>query len=120
MLIKKRKSVVMFGFLLSLFIFGAISASIVSNAAQNDIEETYSELNEDLIDHPPIIIAKDADFSLYSFPGSGTPADPYLIENYNITGHPIGISIEGNGSVPLTINFIIRNCFIQAVIHVSK
>jgi len=32
--------------------------------------------------HLQIFITKDADFDKYNFPGSGTPTDPFLIENF--------------------------------------
>ena len=35
--------------------------------------------------HDPIMISSDADWSNYTFPGSGTPSDPYIISSLNIT-----------------------------------
>ncbi len=63
-----------------------------------------------LVEHDPIIIWEDIDFTLYDFPGKGTSKKPYLIENYNITTNAkIGIYIWNT-----TKYFVIRNCLVEA------
>jgi parallel beta-helix repeat protein len=63
--------------------------------------------------HAPIVITSDADFSSQatgeSWTGSGTPMDPYIIEEYAIdaTGTCIEIS-------DVTVPFIIRNCDLES------
>ncbi|MHA1686441.1 MAG: NosD domain-containing protein [Candidatus Heimdallarchaeaceae archaeon] len=57
----------------------------------------------------PIIILSDEDWENYSFPGSGTADNPYLVEGYNITtNNPYGIMIKNT-----TRCFTIRHCFIN-------
>ncbi|MCG3222133.1 MAG: right-handed parallel beta-helix repeat-containing protein, partial [Candidatus Heimdallarchaeota archaeon] len=63
-----------------------------------------------LIEHEPIIIWGDEDFSLFDFPGDGSIENPYLIQNYNITT---------NGKYSIFIrntqkHFVIRNCYLNA------
>ncbi len=66
-------------------------------------------LSLDYISHLSIDIDEDSDFVSYAFPGTGTLVDPYIIENYNITGsEEFGIRIFN-----ITQYFIIRNCFIK-------
>jgi len=78
---------------------------------------TSTDLNEghsvkdyglsDLTPHEPIIISSNEVFENYSFPGEGTPDNPYLIEN---------LLIESTNQTPCiymfntTVSFIIRNC----------
>ena len=58
--------------------------------------------------HGPIIILKDKDFRYYGFPGKGTPNNPYLIQNLNITtNHTECIYISGT-----TKHFVIENCIL--------
>jgi parallel beta-helix repeat protein len=60
----------------------------------------------------PIAIFNDSAFGPtgYDFPGAGTPSDPYLIENYNITDSTIDlIWIENT-----TKSFRISNCFLDS------
>jgi parallel beta-helix repeat protein len=64
-----------------------------------------------LVEHDPIIIWGDTDFTLYNFPGKGTSKNPYLIENYNITTNAkIGIYIWNT-----TKHFVVRNCLVDAI-----
>jgi len=57
----------------------------------------------------PIIITSDSDFALYNFPGTGTVDDPYIIENFNITGAgDCGIYISA-----VSAYFVIRNCIVD-------
>ncbi|MFW9953829.1 MAG: right-handed parallel beta-helix repeat-containing protein [Candidatus Thorarchaeota archaeon] len=60
------------------------------------------------LEHLPIYIVDDNDFSLLGFVGSGTEADPYIIERFNISNAPNGISISGT-----SVYFVIRDCIIS-------
>ena len=76
----------------------------------NPINEPLSQfLNEsELIEHDGIYINENAGF--FEFPGTGTEADPYRIENWKLTIYiydPPGIWIDNT-----TVHFIIRNCLI--------
>ena len=64
-----------------------------------------------LVPHGPIYIDYDDNFTTpYNFPGSGTPGDPYRIENYNITvSSDYPILFSGNN----TKHFVIQNCFLK-------
>jgi len=55
-----------------------------------------------------IIINSDNDFLKYNFPGSGAKTDPYVIENYTITGPNGVISVSNTHKY-----FVIRNCLIS-------
>jgi len=62
-----------------------------------------------LTSHAPIRINSNADFTSANgvSSGSGTQADPYIIENYEINGTNYGYCIYiGN----TTVHFIVRNC----------
>lgn len=65
---------------------------------------------EDLTEHVPIEIDGTADFVSQGWPGSGTPGDPYLIAELNITqdlGVPMISIVNTNAS------FIIQDCYIE-------
>jgi parallel beta-helix repeat protein len=91
-----------------------ISNSHVTFSQQND---SITQITiEDLIEIPEIMISHDDNFTDYTTSGVGTPEDPYVIENYNITsGGPWGILINGTESGQISVNFIIRNCWITAI-----
>ncbi len=57
--------------------------------------------------HGPITITSDADFASQGWPGSGTEADPYVIEGLNITTSGGCISVSNT-----TAHFVIRNCLL--------
>jgi len=56
-----------------------------------------------------IHIDEDKDFKRSNFPGSGTVADPYLIENYHFSDEYYAILINGT-----TKCFIIQNCILSS------
>ncbi|MHA2296667.1 MAG: NosD domain-containing protein [Candidatus Hodarchaeales archaeon] len=59
----------------------------------------------------PIYIDDNSDFTGYGFPGSGTEGDPYLIEDYSITGSTANlIHIQDTN-----VHFIIRNCSLDSI-----
>lgn|GEM_PF-7093221 len=58
--------------------------------------------------HDPIELIGDTDPDWASFPGSGTPSDPYIIEGYSISTQTAdGIYIRDT-----TVYFVIRDCYI--------
>jgi len=66
--------------------------------------------SENYVTHGPIYIEYDSNFTDYSFPGTGTPGDPYRIENYNITvSSEYPILLGGD----TTKHFVIQNCFLK-------
>ncbi len=67
---------------------------------------SYSSLTP----HDPISITSDNNFTDYSFPGTGTEEDPYVIEGYNITT----TSNRGIYITDTTKNFTVRNCYVKA------
>lgn len=81
-----------------------ISISAPSNTVADNLVEVSSQVTSQ-ISYRPIYINSDADFEQGGFPGSGTQADPYIIENREIrTGSPcIVIAFT-------TAHFTIRNC----------
>ncbi len=60
------------------------------------------------VSHAPINITCDQDLIDQGWPGSGTPADPYVIEGLNITDDNSGIWVKN-----ITKRLIIRNCLIR-------
>ncbi|NPD88978.1 MAG: hypothetical protein HGN29_09640 [Asgard group archaeon] len=63
--------------------------------------------------HEPIDITYDAGFSFYGFPGSGTEADPYIIEGYNITTTTTELPRLAISITDTTKHFVIRNCYVN-------
>ena len=116
MKIRKIKTMGFLGIVLLIILsYFPNSSSIVAFEVSKTITESY--IIKDLITTSEIIITNDTDFDTHplNFPGTGTAGDPYLIENYKITGVPIGIHIEPGGGVgPFNVSFIIRNCWIEA------
>ncbi|MCK4567860.1 MAG: right-handed parallel beta-helix repeat-containing protein, partial [Candidatus Thorarchaeota archaeon] len=64
----------------------------------------------DYTPHGSIIISSNAGFSSQGWPGSGTPADPFIIEWLNLTHYDTCISIRNTD-----VYFEIRNCLISYV-----
>jgi len=59
-----------------------------------------------LTPHDPIEITNDNNFTDFGFPGTGTPEEPYRIDNYQITDYVTnGIYVNGT-----TKHFVIINC----------
>ena len=98
--------------------FSLISSELSVTAVQDKIIVGSPIYNPDLEEHIEIVIFEDTDFNeTWGFPGAGTPEDPFVIENFNITtGAPFGILIDGSGSgTGFNVSFIIRNCLIIAM-----
>ncbi|MHA1352254.1 MAG: NosD domain-containing protein [Candidatus Heimdallarchaeaceae archaeon] len=82
---------------------------------QKTIFERNNAKETRYIVHSPIEINSEEDFAKFGFPGSGTEADPYIIENYAIS---TGDTEYLENSCGIVIRYvssfvIIRNCFIQ-------
>lgn len=77
-----------------------ISVNVKSDYIKSEIQYTQ---------HTPIIINNQSDFINYSFNGTGTPTNPFIIENLEIDGMGLDYCIYiGNTSS----TFIIYNCFL--------
>ncbi len=100
--LKKFTVISLSSMLLFSFIFTVESAN--SNFLYGDMEISESGVF--------INIASDQDFINYSFSGSGTALDPYLIENYVIDSFDYGVGIHVEDT---TKHFVIRNCSIKAL-----
>ncbi len=108
--IKIKKN--MYGILVCSVVFFSVIYAPYTTPALNTISlKQISPLN--LTTHEVICITCDQNFTDYSFPGAGTPGDPYRIENLKIDA-TAGIGIRINGT---TVNFVIRNCYIEALSH---
>lgn len=99
-MLKKRKikSIIML-FFLSLFLL---------SLALNNNTSAYDESL--LVPSEKIVIHSDDDFEALGFSGSGTEADPYLIENLEIIPGTYYNNIE---IMNTTKHFIIRNCHLK-------
>jgi len=108
-------------FLIGLIIFVIVNQSIYflnpitgNNSVQGFTKIEENQLQINYVDHDPIIIISDDNFTDYGFSGNGTSGNPYLIENLEISSldHYFidnGISIEDT-----TKHFVIQNCLISA------
>ena len=108
--IKLKKNV--FGMLVcSVIFFSVVYASYTTTALNTISLKQISPLT--LSTHEAICITCDQNFTDYGFTGAGTPGDPYIIENLKIDA-TVGKGISVNGT---TVNFVIRNCYIEAQSH---
>jgi len=60
--------------------------------------------------HAPIFIDDNSDFTTLGFPGNGTPINPFLIDNYNITGSSTETLIEIRNT---NLYFKITDCYLD-------
>ncbi len=99
----KKRKVLLVAILIIALIESSMFLGVVNTGSESAMDNTTSFSTRDT--HTPIRINSDADFA--GFPGSGTAADPYVIENYTIDAHDAGPGIYiGNTSS----YFVIRNC----------
>ncbi len=100
---------------LSLLIISMFLISIMFSQTRSEIDNVDNQdLETNYTISSPILIEKDLDFGPdgYNFPGSGFAADPYLIQNLNITAPgTYGIKIS---DVSAAVHFEIRDCYILA------
>ena len=59
--------------------------------------------------HFPIVIDSNDGFTAWGFSGSGSKADPYIIEGLNITADGFCISISAT-----SVFFVIRDCYLES------
>lgn len=85
----------------------AIGLPIVENTDNQSqkIPTSYSLIADNLTERTPITIDENSDFQ--AFPGSGTPSNPYVIENYFINSSSFCIRISNTNAY-----YIIRNCLL--------
>ena len=81
---------------------------LLSSALNNNVSAYDESL---LVQSEKIVIQSDDDFEVLGFSGSGTEADPYLIENLEIIPGTFYDNIE---IVNTTKHFIIRNCHLKS------
>lgn len=98
--------ILLLGILLS-----SLSSLIKTTATEIPVSNTLRNPTlQALTNHGPINIEYDENFTDYGFPGTGTPGDPFRIENYNITvSSDYPILFGGNQSK----HFVIQNCFLK-------
>ncbi len=100
---------------LLLFSYGLETKTVTLPSNHCQITKEFDHVLEnpisfDLTPHSAIWIDSDSDFITYSFPGSGTEIDPYIIENYEI----ISSSDHGIYINSTTNYFVIRNSYVDA------
>ncbi|MCE7742159.1 MAG: hypothetical protein GOP50_06840 [Candidatus Heimdallarchaeota archaeon] len=103
---------------LSFFLILMSFAYTNSNVSATKMEQTKTLISIEvppppsgLVNHTTINVIND-NFTDYSFPGSGTKEDPYLIQNLNINSEQFGIPgiyIEDSKKY-----FTIQNCYVNA------
>ncbi len=81
----------------------------LNNSTLNAKNDYSSQIfNTSLIEHSPIVINSNNDFSTLGFDGNGSLSNPYIIENLQIDSEDIsGSAIQIGGT---TDYFVIRNC----------
>jgi len=95
-------------YLISLITYSSFYFEVISNKDNIDLHQKKD--SDYIFFNETIKIYNDSAFLYYNFIGSGTPTDPYIIENLNIsTKDHYGIHIANTSSI-----FIIRNCIIDA------
>ncbi|MCG3220423.1 MAG: right-handed parallel beta-helix repeat-containing protein [Candidatus Heimdallarchaeota archaeon] len=86
-----------------------LNSVLVLNIEAKSIDIDNSIIGIQYVDHAPILILSNDNFTDYSFPGLGTSEEPYIIEDLRIiTTTSNGIEINDT-----SVYFIIRNCYIE-------
>ena len=101
----EKKSIV-FGIILGILLF---NLNMFMLTTTQSLQEPIPTITFNRVLHEPFIITNDTNFTI--FPGAGTPSDPYVIENYDITTSESN-AIFVNGT---TKNFVIRNCYLESI-----
>ncbi len=90
----------------------AIEASELPPLDPSQVGSTHAALltivSSSYTPHAPIEVSNDIELTAIAGSGTGTKADPYLIEGWNITTSGNGISVQST-----TKHFIIRDCWIK-------
>ncbi|MCK5037690.1 MAG: right-handed parallel beta-helix repeat-containing protein [Thermoplasmata archaeon] len=90
--------------LLSVMMF---TSMLIIPGNTGDVEAGAPEIESLLTPHAPVRINNNTDFATLGLNGSGTPVDPWIIENWDINGTGVGYCLYiGN----TTENFVVRNC----------
>jgi parallel beta-helix repeat protein len=108
---KLKVKILDFGRITFFILFASLifSSSVIYNLKASMDEQGLNLVNLKYIDHAPILILNDNNFTDYGFPGIGTFSNPYIIEDLRIiTTASDGIHINGT-----TKHFIVRNCYIE-------
>lgn len=111
---KKKYSLITYTllFLLSGLLISSFNSTSLDTIAESSTNNQREKPNfEALIDHGPILIDEDDDFSLYGIiTGTGSEGDPFRIANLNIT-------VTGDYCINMggytTKHFVIENCFLK-------
>lgn len=77
-----------------ILLFSILVSSTSSEIYSKDSSPVSPLLSNALSPHDPISILGDSTFDSYGFPGSGSPTEPYLIENLFIETTGVGIEIK--------------------------
>ena len=98
-------------FALMILVVSTISTTIILDSKRitdPPISQKNNAMTSDLTEHNPIAISNDYNLSISGFPGSGTEGNPYRIENYDIDGEIICISVHDT-----TLHIRISNCILR-------
>ncbi|MFW9848410.1 MAG: right-handed parallel beta-helix repeat-containing protein [Candidatus Thorarchaeota archaeon] len=98
-----------------------IAAMVSPQAPLTDTRNVELELTENVVEFEkaqsytpmaPMNISSNNDFVSLGWNGSGTPADPYTIENVEITGEYLALGIANT-----TAHFSVRDCSFSSQVH---
>ncbi|MHA2029186.1 MAG: right-handed parallel beta-helix repeat-containing protein [Candidatus Kariarchaeaceae archaeon] len=91
-----------------------LSSSLLFNFSQYASSEGTDVTVSAYVDHEPIRINSDSDFTSDNgiIGGSGTETDPYIIQGWNITTSGEWPGVNGIFIAGTTAYFVIRNCWI--------
>ena len=106
------KKAISIAIILLMLVSGFVVMVNESTGDENGAGMSFAPENPEpmLTSHAPIRINNNSDLASAASSGSGTEADPYIIENYDINGNGYGYCIYiGN----TTAHFIVRNCYLH-------
>ncbi|MGY5873702.1 MAG: NosD domain-containing protein [Candidatus Thorarchaeota archaeon] len=95
-----------------IFLVASIPPTALSFTEENAFRIVNRQVTSDLVVHDPILIESNYDFENQGWPGSGTPSDPYVIENLFIDN-----TVEYTANIKLyytDAHVIIRNCVLTS------
>jgi len=92
---------------------------VLNPIMESNSEEDFTTIKKNSlvvnhINHDPIQILSDENFTDYDFPGNGTAVNPYRIENYEISTLDHYFIDNAIWVEQTTKHFIIQNCFVMA------
>ncbi|MHA1199430.1 MAG: NosD domain-containing protein [Candidatus Heimdallarchaeaceae archaeon] len=117
MKIIRNKGVGITWILVLLVSFGIFNSTNIVIASQDETNPVVNPEINDLIEATEIYIYTDANVASYATGGGdGSPGNPYILENYNITGGgPYGILVDSGPGNSFNVSFTIRNCVVTAL-----